>query len=136
VSVALILAAFAAGAQTDQIIYNDALQNAWENWSWAVVNLNTTPVHGGTKSTSVTAGTQPGAPATHTDRGLPGRSGCLPHTARNHFTVSVFPHGPRRSRPQRLHAPHGAKSFQRRSRADRAAARMAAVGNTQCLFHF
>jgi hypothetical protein len=44
------------GAQTDQTIYDDALQNAWENWSWALVNLtNATPAHGGSKSISVTA---------------------------------------------------------------------------------
>ena len=43
-------------AQPSQTIYNDALQNAWENWSWAAVNLNNTaPAHGGTKSISVTA---------------------------------------------------------------------------------
>jgi hypothetical protein len=51
------LVSFRCGAQTDQTVYNDASQNAWENWSWAAVNLNNaTPAHGGTKSMSVTAG--------------------------------------------------------------------------------
>lgn len=44
-------------AQTDQIIYADALQNNWENYSWANVNLNNPqPVHGGAVSASVSAG--------------------------------------------------------------------------------
>jgi len=46
-----------ARGQADQSIYDDALQNAWENWSWAAVSLNNAvPAHGGTKSISVTAG--------------------------------------------------------------------------------
>ena len=57
---ALILASLVAlrGAlQADQAIYDDALQSAWQNWSWATVNLNNaSPVHGGTESISVTAG--------------------------------------------------------------------------------
>jgi len=45
-----------ARGRADQSIYDDALQNAWENWSWAAVNFNnTTPAHGGTKSISVIA---------------------------------------------------------------------------------
>lgn len=41
---------------SDQDIYTDALSNGWENWSWANVNFNNaTPVHAGSKSTSVTA---------------------------------------------------------------------------------
>jgi alpha-N-arabinofuranosidase len=41
----------------DQPIYTDALINGWENWSWASVNLGaSSPVHGGTKSISVSAG--------------------------------------------------------------------------------
>src|SRR5256885_696176 len=44
-------------AQTIQAIYDDALQNGWQNWSWASVSLsNTNPVHAGTQSISVTAG--------------------------------------------------------------------------------
>ena len=41
----------------DQSIYTDSLVNGWEDWSWAPVNFSaTTPVHGGTRSTSVNAG--------------------------------------------------------------------------------
>lgn len=41
-------------AQSNQNIYTDSLQNGWENWSWATVNLNNTnPVHGGSTSVSV-----------------------------------------------------------------------------------
>ncbi len=44
-------------AQTDEVIYTDALQNGWANWSWATNNLNnSSPVHGGATSISVTAG--------------------------------------------------------------------------------
>jgi hypothetical protein len=50
------LVALRCAAQTNQTIYDDALQNAWENWSWATVNLNNAAlVHGGTKSIIVTA---------------------------------------------------------------------------------
>ena len=43
-------------ARADQIIYDDALENGWGNWSWATVNLaNTSPVHSGSDSISVTA---------------------------------------------------------------------------------
>ena len=46
-----------ARAQTGQTVYGDSLQNGWENWSWANVNLNnSSPVHGGTASVSVNAG--------------------------------------------------------------------------------
>lgn len=42
-------------AQTDQTIYNDSLQNGWENWGWATLNYdNPSPVHSGSKSISVT----------------------------------------------------------------------------------
>lgn len=55
------LAIAAAGVLTaaaqDQLIYSDSLQNGWQNWSWATVNLAaTSPVHAGTKSASVTVG--------------------------------------------------------------------------------
>jgi len=37
-----------------QIIYNDSLQNGWQSWSWAKVDLaNTKPVHSGSKSIGV-----------------------------------------------------------------------------------
>ncbi|HEX9927269.1 MAG TPA: glycoside hydrolase family 44 protein [Pyrinomonadaceae bacterium] len=45
-----------AGAQTDQIIYTDSLQNNWQNYSWATVNFNNSnPVHDGSASISVNA---------------------------------------------------------------------------------
>src|SRR5262245_58674534 len=53
-----VLLAFApsALAQTDQLIYTDALVSGWQNWSWATINLaNTSPVHSGTQSASVNA---------------------------------------------------------------------------------
>jgi hypothetical protein len=41
----------------DQSLYSDSLQNGWENWSWATVNLAaTSPVHSGTKAIAVNAG--------------------------------------------------------------------------------
>jgi len=43
-------------AQTDQVVYADALQNGWVNWSWATVNLaNPAPVRSGTSSISVSS---------------------------------------------------------------------------------
>ena len=46
-----------AHAQTDQSVYSDALDNGWQNWSWATVNLsNSRPVQSGSASISVTAG--------------------------------------------------------------------------------
>src|SRR5262245_19704255 len=47
----------AVWAQGDQVVFNDALVNGWQNWSWATVNLaNSSPAHSGAKSISVTAG--------------------------------------------------------------------------------
>lgn len=46
----------AAGASNDIAVYDDALGSAWENWSWASVDLaSTTLVHGGTTAIAVTA---------------------------------------------------------------------------------
>ena len=42
---------------TTEVIYDDALENGWQNWSWATVDFsNTTPTHSGKDSISVTAG--------------------------------------------------------------------------------
>ena len=42
-------------ARADQIIYDDALENGWVNWGWATLNYaNTSPVHSGSDSISVT----------------------------------------------------------------------------------
>lgn len=47
----------AKSAFADQAIYNEALINGWENWSWASVNpAAASPVHAGTRSISVNAG--------------------------------------------------------------------------------
>lgn len=59
---ALLLFALAVQftTQADQVIYTDSLQNGWQNWSWASVNLaNTSPVHSGADSISVTANNNP-----------------------------------------------------------------------------
>ena len=53
---AILLAGSAARAQ-DMAVYTDSLQNSWQNWSWATTNLsNTSPVHTGADSISITAG--------------------------------------------------------------------------------
>src|SRR5262245_25207762 len=42
-------------AQGNQPIYTDSLQNGWQNWGWATLNYNnTSPVHSGANSISVT----------------------------------------------------------------------------------
>src|ERR1039458_2506179 len=42
-------------ARADQIVYDDALENGWQNWGWATLNYaNTSPVHSGGDSISVT----------------------------------------------------------------------------------
>jgi len=42
-------------ARADQIIYDDALENGWQNWGWATLNYNNaSPVHSGSASISVT----------------------------------------------------------------------------------
>lgn len=51
--IATVVPGFGQGNQT---VYSDSLQNSWENWSWATVNLaNASPVHGGTSSVSVSS---------------------------------------------------------------------------------
>jgi len=42
-------------ARADQIVYDDARENGWEDWGWAALNYaNTSPVHFGSDSISVT----------------------------------------------------------------------------------
>jgi hypothetical protein len=49
------LALFIARAQSDQVIYDDAIENSWQDWSWATVNFsNTSPVRSGNDAISVT----------------------------------------------------------------------------------
>ncbi len=54
----LFLTVVAARAQTNLIAYDNALENGWQNYSWATVNFsNASPVHGtGGDSVSVSAG--------------------------------------------------------------------------------
>ena len=53
----LLLASFQLAAQTNQEIYTDSLQNGWADWGWAQINYaNSSPVHQGSKSVSVTMG--------------------------------------------------------------------------------
>ncbi len=45
-----------ARAQGGQVVYDDALENGWQNYGWATLNYsNTSPVHTGTDSISVSA---------------------------------------------------------------------------------
>ena len=49
------LTAFSLVVQADQIVYDDALENGWQDWGWASINYNNTlPVHSGSNSVSVT----------------------------------------------------------------------------------
>lgn len=42
--------------RADQAIFDDSLQNGWQDWSWAVSDLNnSTPTHGGSRSIKITA---------------------------------------------------------------------------------
>ncbi|MGH7979606.1 MAG: glycoside hydrolase family 44 protein, partial [Limisphaerales bacterium] len=46
---------FPLALQADQIIYDDVLENGWQNWGWTELNYaNTSPVHSGGDSISVT----------------------------------------------------------------------------------
>ncbi len=45
-----------ARAQTTQVVYADSLQNGWQNWSWATVDLASTQrVQAGTRAVAVSA---------------------------------------------------------------------------------
>ena len=51
----LAILALQLAARADQIIYDDALENGWANWGWTALNYaNTSPVHSGNDSISVT----------------------------------------------------------------------------------
>ena len=42
-------------ARADQIVYDDALENGWQNWGWTLINYtNAAPVHSGSDSIAVT----------------------------------------------------------------------------------
>ena len=56
--VALLLSIAAAPAQANLPIYTDNFVNGFQNYSWATVNVaNTSPVHSGSYSMSVTEST-------------------------------------------------------------------------------
>ena len=62
------LAAGSIAVKADQIVYDDALENNWQNWGWATLNYtNTSPVHSGSDSISVTAGAWAGIQLYHLD---------------------------------------------------------------------
>ncbi|HUA69388.1 MAG TPA: glycoside hydrolase family 44 protein, partial [Candidatus Saccharimonadales bacterium] len=66
----LLSFAWRAAGQSNQIIYDDALENGWQNWGWATINYaNTSPVHSGGDSISVTiASPWQGIQIYHTDQ--------------------------------------------------------------------
>jgi hypothetical protein len=44
-----------ARLEASQTVYDDSLENGWQNWGWALLNYaNTSPVHSGSDSISVT----------------------------------------------------------------------------------
>lgn len=53
----LLAMAAPAWGQADQSVYTDGLQNGWQNWSWATVNLNSAAVtpHSGSLCISVSS---------------------------------------------------------------------------------
>ena len=51
----LFLTAALIAAKADQVVYDDALENGWQNWGWATLDYaNASPVHSGSDSISVT----------------------------------------------------------------------------------
>jgi Glycoside hydrolase family 44 len=51
----VFLSAISIAARADQIVYDDALENGWQDWGWATHSYtNTSPVHSGIYSCSVT----------------------------------------------------------------------------------
>ena len=51
----LFITAALLAAKADQVIYDDALENNWQNWGWATLDYaNPSPVHSGSDSISVT----------------------------------------------------------------------------------
>jgi hypothetical protein len=51
-----LMTALSFVAKADQIVYDDALENGWQNYGWATLNYaNTSPVHSGADSISVSS---------------------------------------------------------------------------------
>ena len=50
-----VVCLFPLALRADQIVYDDARENGWEDWGWATLDYaNTSPVHSGNNSISVT----------------------------------------------------------------------------------
>ena len=63
-----LMTALSFAAKADQIIYDDALENGWQNWGWATLNYaNTSPVHSASDSISVTMSAWQGIQIWHSD---------------------------------------------------------------------
>lgn len=55
IAIAMMSLALSISAQTDMVIYDDALRNGWANWGWATIDYNQTAVvHSGSKAGGVT----------------------------------------------------------------------------------
>src|SRR5215469_5102064 len=65
-----VVVMFSLTLRADQIVYDDALENGWQNWGWANLNYaNTSPVHSGSDSISVTiSGAWQGIQIWHSDQ--------------------------------------------------------------------
>jgi hypothetical protein len=60
-AVFLLIGFCSIASRADQIVYNDMLQNGWQDWSWATVNTNNPlPVHTGSYSISATCNNSSG----------------------------------------------------------------------------
>ncbi len=67
-AIILLAGAHFRGLRADQIIYDDALENNWQNWGWATLNYaNASPVHSGSDSISITATAWQGIQIVHSD---------------------------------------------------------------------
>lgn len=55
-SVLLVLLGAVAIKGADLPVFNDTVENGWENWSWAETSNSSNPIHSGTSSFAVTAG--------------------------------------------------------------------------------
>src|SRR5678810_152192 len=67
-SFSLFSLVFGVQAQSPLSIYGDGLLNGFQDWSWAARNLNnTSPVHSGSASISVTASTWQALSFWHSD---------------------------------------------------------------------
>jgi Glycoside hydrolase family 44 len=63
-----LLGMCSATLRADQIIYDDTLENGWQDWGWATINYtNTAPVHSGSDSIGVTMTAWQGLQVYHPD---------------------------------------------------------------------